>query len=449
MIPPLWKRSIRTRLTLWYSIFVALLFALLVAAMLLGQHLSSRDFFQQRLTDAVAEAADALRMGSDGPVIEGELSDEDVYVTVLDADGTLLIGRHRFGIAPSADRLRTSERRRGGTWYVLDHPVELDGNTYWIRCFMSNSAVSQTTRTLLLALIIAVPLMLLLTLCGGNLIAKRALRPLTEITATAESISGSGDLDRRIQLEDRTDEVGRLAQAFNSMFERLARSIDREKRFISDASHELRTPISVIAAQSEYALSPGASVEEKDAALKVIRERSERAGRMLNQMLLLSRMDSRRLPLHRERLSLSDLTEGTACELRDLAAARDMELSCDIAPGIEFDGDELLLTRMLTNLIQNAIQYGNPGGHIGVTLTRRGDRAVLTVRDDGPGIPEADQPKIWERFYQVHKDGESEGSGLGLPIVRWIAEAHGGSIQLESAQGRGSTFTVELPLAAH
>ena len=418
MISPIWRRSIRLRLTLWYSAFVVMLLALLVA----------------------------LRLDDVGrPALPEEISD-DVHISVLDETGNLLLGQRAFNLQPVRDRLRILSRAKGGVWYVMDFPASLEGAPLWIRCYMSSASASQMMRALLLALIAGVPVLLLLTLVGGNLIAKRALRPLIEITATAESISDSGDLGRRIQLEDRTDEVGRLANAFNSMFERLQRSMEREKRFISDASHELRTPLSVISAQSEFALAPGRTAEEKDAALAVIRERGERAGRMLNQMLLLSRMDSQRLPLHREPLRLAELIEGVADELRASAAVRDMTIRCDADPAIAFEGDELLLSRMLTNLIQNAIQYGRPSGRIDVSLSREGGRIRLCVCDDGPGIPEAEQPRVWERFYQVNKGGgETEGSGLGLPIVRWIAEAHGGAIRLESKMGTGSEFIVELP----
>lgn len=296
-------------------------------------------------------------------------------------------------------------------------------------------------------LMISVPALLLIIVFGGGLITRRALQPLAEIASTAESISDSGDLDQRIHLDGRTDEVGRLASSFNNMLERLQRSMEREKRFISDASHELRTPLSVISAQSEFALAPGRAPEDKDAALEVIRARSDRAGQMLGQMLLLSRMDSQRLPLRRERLELSGLTEGVAEELRERAGERDIEILCHAEPNLQIDGDELLLMRMLTNLIQNAIQYGHPGGHIWIELRRSGNRARLSIADDGPGIAPEEQDRIWQRFYQVSKTaGRTEGSGLGLPMVRWIAEAHGGKIGLESTPGEGSAFSVELPI---
>ncbi len=447
MSAPIWRRSIRLRLTLWYSIFVVILLVALIAVTLLGRQLSSRDYFEDRLTAAASEAMTALALDSGGnPVLNAEISDDDVRVTVLDESGALLLGEREFGFQPKQNRMRTKTRIKGGNWYIKDFPVAVGSTRLWVRCYMSSASVSQMIRTLLAALLIGVPVLMLLTLIGGNLIAKRAMKPLIEITAAAESISGSDDLDRRIQLADSTDEVGRLANAFNSMFERLQRSMEREKRFISDASHELRTPVSVISAQSQFALSPDASPEEKDAALAVIRDRSERAGRMLNQMLLLSRMDSRRLPLHRERLSLTELVQGVSDELRDAAEARGMSLRCDAEPGIELEADELLLTRMLTNLLQNAVQYGREGGQIEVALQARSGRAVLTVRDDGPGIPASAISHIWERFYQVHKDGETEGSGLGLPIVRGIIEAHGGTIRLESEEGKGATFIAEIPM---
>ena len=443
----MWRRSIRSRLTLWYSVFTALLFVLLVAAMLLWQALSSRDFYQKRLESAINVAAESLTVSDDGIRFEPEFSIDGLHASVLNADGELLLGRADFGIAPRESRLRTSEQRDGGTWYLQDHAVEIDGEQYWVRCSTSSTAANYVERALLLALLTSVPVLLLIIVFGGSFITRRALQPLAEITFTAENISDSGDLKQRIQIEGQTNEIGRLAQAFNSMFERLQRSMDREKRFISDASHELRTPLSVISAQSEFALASGRTREEKDAALEVIHARSELAGQMLSQMLLLSRMDSQRVPLRMEQLALSDLLESVAEELRIQAEERNIEVICHAEPDICVNGDELLLIRMLTNLIQNAIQYGRDSGHIWLDLSRANGRAVLRVRDDGIGIPDAEQEKIWQRFYQVNKMSESgRGSGLGLPIVRWIAQAHGGTIALESEPDRGSTFVLELPI---
>lgn len=443
----IWNRSISLRLTLWYSAFVAILLAAVFSAMLLSQQLSSRDYFQKRLSATALEAEGALALDASGALtLPDDLSD-DVRVAVLDENGALLLGKNYFNYRPTRDRMWTKSRMKGGIWYIMDFPIERDGAKYWIRCYMSSASVSNTMRSLLTALIACVPLLVVMTLVGGILIAKRALRPLTQIAAIAESVSDSGDLDKRIQLDDPTTEISRLSNAFNRMFERLARSMEREKRFISDASHELRTPVSVVRAQSEFALAPDRSAEEKDAALRIIHERSERAGQMLNQMLMLSRMDAHRLPLRRERLDLSELTGGLCDELRDAAAARGMTLECSLIPDVYISGDELLLMRMLTNLVQNAIHYGNPGGHILVTLTAEAGRARLSVRDDGPGIPKADQARIWDRFYQADKSAPGrQGTGLGLPIVLWIVEAHGGSIHLESEPGQGSTFTVELPV---
>ena len=441
------RRSIRSRLTLWYSVFTAILFILLVMAMLLWQSLFSRDFYQKRLESAIAVAAESLVISEDGIRFAPELSIEGVHTSVLDADGEVLLGRTNYGIAPREYRLRTSQQRDGGTWYLLDHAIELDGVQYWVRCSTSSAVTNYAARTLLLALLACVPVLLLIIVFGGSLITRRVLLSLNEITSTAENISDSVDLKQRIPFEGQTNEVGRLAHAFNNMFDRLQRSMDREKRFISDASHELRTPLSVISAQSEFALSPGRTQEEKDAALTVIHARSELAGQMLGQMLLLSRMDSQRVPLHRERLSLSDLLMGVAEELRADAGERNIEVLCLAEPDVCVDGDELLLIRMLTNLIQNAIHYGRSGGHIWLELQRMNDRAILRVRDDGIGIADAEKDKIWQRFYQVHKANESgRGSGLGLPIVRWIVEAHGGTISLESEIDHGSTFEVELPI---
>ncbi len=440
------QASIKTRITLWYAAFILLIVGVLLFALLVSQRALSKDYYYEKLNAAIEAAATEIQL-VDGQIrIETE-TDSGARVTVLDENGELLVGKRKFTPRLKEEVLRVRERNMDENWYILDKSLRLeDGRTVWLRAYISSNLTDRVNRLIQVALLVMVPLLLAVVLVGGYLMTKLAFRPLDEITHTAESISDSSDLKQRIHLEGQTDEVGRLAQTFDGMFDRLDRSMESEKRFISDASHELRTPLSVICAQSEYALMPHRSLEEKDAALQIILERGKRSSEMLSQMLMLSRMDCDQLPLNLERVSLSDLIQSLAQEMQLKAAEAGIDVICEIPAPVDLVCDEILMMRMLMNLIQNAIQYGRPGGHVWIGLTQRADGVTLTVRDDGEGIPEADQDKVWRRFYQANKpENSSGGSGLGLPIVQRIVQAHRGSITLKSAPGQGSCFTIALP----
>lgn len=440
------RTSIKTRITLWYAVFILLIVALMLFALLLSQHRLSQNYYYEKLISAANDAAENIALVNGEIALETQ-TDTGVRITVLDEAGNLLLGKRRFSAKLKEEALRVREGNSEANWYLLDKPVTLaDGRTVWLRCYISTALTARTNRTLTLTLCIMLPLLLAIVVAGGYRMTRFAFQPIDEISRTAENISDSSDLKQRIHLEGQTDEVGRLAATFDGMFARLERSLENEKRFISDASHELRTPLTVICAQSEYALTPGRTPEEKDAALRIIHERGQRTSEMLRQMLMLSRMDYRKQPLNLERTDLSALTESLTQEMQAQADARGIRIECDVAPGVEMVCDEILILRMLTNLIQNSIQYGRDGGRTRVSLRREDDCIVLCVEDDGMGISAEDQKKIWNRFYQAHK-AESTGSGLGLPIVKWIVDAHGGSIELLSRPDAGSRFTARFPNA--
>ena len=438
------RASIKTRITLWYAGFIVLIVTLLLGALLLSQHRLSRDYYYEKLLGAISDAAENIHL-EDGAISVETQTDSGVRITVLNEGGELLLGKRSFSVSLKEEVLHVRGGQSDANWYLLDKPVTLeDGRCVWLRAYISTSLTERSNRTVTLILLIMTPLLLAAVLLGGYHVIRYAFRPIDEITRTAESISDSSDLKQRIHLEGQTDEVGRLASTFDGMFARLERSLENEKRFISDASHELRTPLSVICAQSEYALMPERTLEEKDAALRIIHERGQRTSEMLAQMLMLSRMDVQKQPFNMDRTDLSELIEGLAQEMQLQADERNILIECDIEPGVEMLCDEILIIRMATNLIQNAIQYGRPGGFVRVELARGGGEIRFAVEDNGIGISPEDQKKIWNRFYQANK-AESKGSGLGLPIVKWIVEAHGGKISVSSCGG--SRFAVVFPRA--
>ena len=301
---------------------------------------------------------------------------------------------------------------------------------------------------------------LLFALLGGFWIASRAMAPVRVITRTARSI-GDTDLHRRLNLKTK-DELGELASTFDAMLARLEAAFDRQRQFTADASHELRTPLTIVGIETDHALERSRNVEEYERTLKVIQSENEYMSHLVNDLLVLARMDAGQTHMHLEPIDLSDLTLDVVERLSPLAAHAHTQLMSGELPAAPVLGDRQYLTQMLTNLIENAIKYS--GGKNGLVKVETGvdvgrNEAWVQVDDQGPGIPPEDLTHIFDRFYRVDKarqraeeiaDEEAEpvreGSGLGLSIVQSIVQAHGGQVSVHSEPGKGTSFMVRLPL---
>lgn len=224
--------------------------------------------------------------------------------------------------------------------------------------------------------------------------------------------------------------------------DRLERSFEAERQFTSDASHELRTPVAVILAGLDHGQP---TEEDYRQSVDVIRRQGQQMSRLIGQLLHITRLEQGTQKTYMERADLSALAEAV-CEQQRLIAPAGTELTLDAPEPVEVQADVLLMTRVLNNLIANAFRYGKDGGHVSVTVRRENGWAVLAVRDDGIGIAPEQQERIWQRFYQVDPARSGgEGTGLGLYMVRQIARLHGGTAEVDSAPGQGSTFTVRIP----
>jgi len=283
-----------------------------------------------------------------------------------------------------------------------------------------------------------------IAIAGGVLIARRALKPLRAMALTAAQISGGDDLKKRMP-DGGSDELAQLAGAFNGMMQRLDDAFEAERQFASDASHELRTPMAVIMAQCEDALSGEKTGADYREALSVIHRQGRRMNRMISGMLELVRMERKTDRYAREPFNLSALTE-SVCEDMALICEKNIALTTDVEPDISITGDQTLITRLLGNLIGNAYRYGRENGHIIVTLHRAGSAIELTVSDDGIGIAPDQQKKIFRRLYQGASERSGDGAGLGLAMARQIARLHGGELTVVSEEGKGSAFTARFPM---
>ena len=286
---------------------------------------------------------------------------------------------------------------------------------------------------------------LVLALTGDRFITWRALRPITRMSEDAAGITES-DMSRRIDVARTKSELGELARILNATFDRLEAAFARQATFTADASHELRTPLSVVITHAELALRKDRGAPEYRQALETCLSAARRMKDLVDGLLTLARADASGIGHRKERFDLACLVKDVVAYLRPLTLAQRLRLDVT-ADDFEVDGDRDRLREVVTNLVSNAIRYNRDGGKIAVDARGEGDEAIITVADTGIGIPEADRPHVFDRFYRVDKARSRErgGVGLGLAITRMIVEAHGGSISLASVEGAGTTFTVRLP----
>jgi signal transduction histidine kinase len=306
-------------------------------------------------------------------------------------------------------------------------------------------------RLLSQATMIVTPLLVLLSggLCWW--VASAALRPVTLLAAQAEAITGRST-DWHLAAPSTTDELGQLASAFNRLLDRLTASASAQRQFMADASHELRTPVSVIQTTTEVTLERNERTPwEYREALTIVNEQSGRLHRMVEDMLALARADASGLQVSMRRLWLDDVAADCVRALSVLGVGRQIAIHTDLEPEVAVTGDAVLLRQLTTNLLTNAIQYTPSGGSVGIVVwsDRAAHTATLTVSDTGPGIPIEERERVFGRFVRLDPARSAiSGAGLGLPIARWIAEQHGATLTIRDNPGGGCQFVLQLPLGA-
>mgnify|MGYP000777603631 FL=1 len=448
--------SLKLKLTAMYSFFMVLVTCLCLAVLF---SLSGNEILtsaQMHLRERVQESADEIELEDGEFEIDSDFYslDNNVYLALYDTGGNFLYGKVPPGLeqAPQFEDGKIQTVKSGTEqWYVYDVQYEMEnGQEFYIRGVVS---VTETQKEFLIAVrfaVILLPLTVILTALIGYRLIRRTLLPVRQMTETVQEIQKDGDLSRRIGVSQDTgkDEFYQLAGTFDGMLESLEQAFLRERQFTSDVSHELRTPVSVILAQCEASLNRTDLSEEQRKEILLIRKKAGEMSQMISQLLLLSRADQGRQQLNKEEINISELTEIIVEEQKMLAQRRKIEVHTEIEPDITGYLDESFYIRMLDNLISNAVSYGKEGGNIKVTLHQIPSGVRGTVEDDGIGISRDDQVHIWERFYRVDasRTGKEEGShsGLGLSMAKWIAQAHGGNVRVESELGKGSCFTFEL-----
>jgi heavy metal sensor kinase len=304
----------------------------------------------------------------------------------------------------------------------------------------------ETMRKLLIIMFISIPTSISVTIIVGYFMAKKSLRPVDQIRRAAVKISSS-NLDERIDIKGRRDELSRLAETFNAMINRLKDAFQRINQFSIDVSHELKTPLTILKGETEVTLRKERTNTEYKKLLESNLEEIDRMSRIIDDLLLLSKADSKDMKLNVENISLRDLLADVCMNMKIVAVNKGIDLTVNELADVRFIGDELKLRRMLLNIIENGIKYTQEGGIVAVSSIANNGYAYITVKDNGVGISKDDVKYIFDRFYRADRSRKREsGSGLGLSISKWIAEAHKGTIEVESQPSVGSQFSIKLPL---
>jgi heavy metal sensor kinase len=457
-------KSFRLQITAWYLLLFTVLFAAFSLFLygVLARDLSRR--LDQSLSSTARTAAglfgdELTELKGDAPAAAAEAISElglrGMSIAVFDgekllASSTPLENREWFdmaaraaGGAPEFHATIASYGKSGAR--VVAYPFPARSRRFVLLAaepLDSNLAELAFVRHLLY---IAFPLVVLIAGIGGFLLATRSLAPVRAMADQARHITDK-NLNTRLDIGAAHQELQVLTDSFNELLSRLDQSFETMRRFVADASHELRTPLSVIRGEADVALAQDRSSGEYRESLAIIQDEARRLSRLVEDLLNLARADAGHANLRVEEFYLNDLLDECCRSLEAAAGARQIDLECRCPGDVAFRGDQELLRRLVLNLLDNAIRYTPAGGKILVSLEAAGSEVRILVSDTGIGIPPEAAPYIFGRFYRGDqaRSRQNGGFGLGLSIVKWIAESHKGTVNVTSEPGKGSTFTVQL-----
>ena len=466
--------SVRARLTLWY---VSLLAATLIVSIALIYFLLARalyvrvdDTLHAVMQIAQTSLANDLNEGQDpadaARSTAAELASRQTLIAIYDGRGRLLAeaGREDDIAIPlpaleqipfDDDLLHTiveaddlDDRHRLAFRRITVAGFNVD---YTVVAGTSLEPTDEELESLRGILAYLVPLSLVVAGIGGWFLAGRSLSPVVAMADRARQI-GVENLSERLPVANPRDELGLLAETFNSLLSRLEGSLIQQRQFMADASHELRTPVTTARTASSVALQqPTRDEGDYRETLAIVEQEMVRLSRIVDDMFTLARADAGSHPLRRMPIYLDEVVDEVVRALRVVAKTREISISGECLRPAPFTGDEDLVRRLILNLVDNAIRYAPSGTAVRVALDRAGHQYAISVSDDGPGIPTEIQPRIFERFYRVdaaRTHATDGGAGLGLALARWIARAHGGDVALAASSRLGSTFVITLPAPA-
>ena len=457
--------SVRVRLTAWYVVVTAAFLVVFGAATyaLLRHELRRRT--DASLVAAARSVESNLRLElvaeparPPESLIEEEAGELPLpqRIAVFRADGTLVVPRDdEFPVSLKRVRRKLVLGHRSKPFATLEeksdrpvrtflYPMSIAGRNYVAVVALSLEDQLRLLESVRMALLIGIPLWVALAGALGYVLVTKALDPVRAMSAEAAAIGGT-DLTRRVPVDNPRDELGQLALTFNALLDRVTAVVEQQRRFITDAAHELRTPVAIVRGEAEVALSKDdRSAAELRQSLTVIEQESRSMSAAIDDFFLLARADAGQSVLQSTSFYLDEVIAEAVRSLQSLAAKKAISLRANIVADSQLEADERLVRRMLVNLVENALKYTPEGGEIDVALSRSDAGYIITVHDSGAPIAPDLRERIFERFYRASPASAEPGAGLGLPIARRITELHGGTVELMDGE-KGNTFRVMLP----
>jgi heavy metal sensor kinase len=459
-------RSLRFRLILWYAGLLTGVFLLCGAIMCQALRHYLKESLAQSLLRRTHQIATSLLAGVEKngePFVVEQIKERyapenyDRFVRLSRRDGTIIYASGRAasfnpaGLPPTTaqDSPRLARLPDGNRLLMVAEEYQTpSGRDYVIESGGPMQPIDTVLSHLIFLLLLGIPVVVLAAVGGGSILVGRALAPVVQIARSAEQIT-LHNLDGPLPLTPTGDELEQLSLALNRMISRLREAFDQNRRFLADASHELRTPLTALRGELESAVEQAQLVPGLRDQVGSALEEVDRLAKIVQTLFAISRLDAGEAQQEWRRFDLARLAAGTADQMSLLAEDKGISVNCNTEEEVNVEGDRARIKQVVVNLLDNAIKYTPPGGSIHLNVRARDRKAVLEVADTGIGIPALALPHVFERFFRVDKARSREigGAGLGLAIVKSICAAHGGQIEVESAESRGSRFTVELPLA--
>ena len=459
---------IRWRLTIWYGVVLSLILIIFASGIFIYFKNSLQESIDAKirsigevLSSSMTDAHNTSVFGNFERYLENVLGKKPKgkFIQIMDSSGRIgakmsdiegealptsfsALERAMRGEIVYETIERTKPRLRMITIPILENKKV----TSVVQVGTSLEDFDETIRKLLLIMIISIPSSICVTIVVGYFMARKALRPVDQIRRAAVKISSS-NLDEKIDIAGRKDELSRLAETFNAMIKRLKDAFQRINQFSIDVSHELKTPLTILKGETEVALRKEREKHDYQVLLMSNLEEIDRMSCIIDDLLLLSKADTREIKLNVEEVALRDLIIDVCMDMKVVADKKSVALETSELEDIRLKGDELKLRRMLLNIVENGIKYSHVGGKVSVSSYVNDGYAKIDIKDNGIGISEEDIKYIFDRFYRADRSRKREsGSGLGLSISRWIAEAHKGGIEVKSQPAQGSMFTIKLPI---
>ena len=427
------------RVTAWFTTFILILFVIIMSSAILIEDKIVNNLSAKELVKAVE------RIYEDPD--EFENFDDGIYYIKYDSNNDIIAGKipkdFDMTLAFSIEDINTYQIENKKFLY---YDTKLKNTRDWIRGIYPLSKFQNEISKIWDIGIYLSPRLFIFVVIFGYRIIKNAFKPVKKISETALLIKKSKNFSRRIELDNSEDEIHKMASTFNEMLDTVEETFIHEKQFSSDVSHELRTPITVILAQSDYALDYVETLDEAKESFEVINRQAKKMTSLINQIMELSKLE-RQNEVEKERINFSNIILQLLEDYKPLLENSNIELIINIEKDLRIYGNKLMVERLFINLFINAIKFTKTT--INVSLNRINKEIILQIKDDGVGIAKGEQKYIWDRFFQINNSrnkDKNRGSGLGLSMVNKIAQLHSAIIEVESEIGNGACFIVRFPI---